>query len=118
MLNALPQFKAIGVSNVWIPPACKAAGGPQGNGYDIYDLYDIGEFDQKGGVRTKWGDKEGLMRLVTKAKELGLGIYWDAVLNHKAGADTTETVEVVECDFDGGFSLKRLPLGYLTLSPT
>jgi hypothetical protein len=26
-----------------------------GNGYDIYDLYDLGEFDQKGAVPTKWG---------------------------------------------------------------
>jgi alpha-amylase len=98
LADALPQLKTIGVSNIWIPPACKASGGLEGNGYDIYDLYDVGEFDQKGGRRTKWGDKNSLMRLVEKAKELGVGIYWDAVLNHKAGADRTETVKVTEVD--------------------
>jgi alpha-amylase len=101
LLNALPQLKAIGVSNIWIPPACKASAGPEGNGYDIYDLYDLGEFDQKGGVRTKWGSKEQLIQLTVKAEELGVGVYFDAVLNHKAGADRTEVCKVVEVNAEG-----------------
>ena len=43
--NALEGLKAIGLDYVWIPPASKAAN-PRGNGYDVYDLYDLGEFDQ------------------------------------------------------------------------
>jgi alpha-amylase len=39
-----------------------------------------------------------LLELSHKAKELGVGLYWDAVLNHKAGADKTETCRVVEVD--------------------
>jgi alpha-amylase len=105
LLKALPQLKAIGVSNLWLPPACKASGGAEGNGYDIYDLWDLGEFDQKGSIRTKWGDKNELMQLTGKAKELGVGVYWDAVLNHKAGADRTEPVKVVEVDRYGQFCL-------------
>lgn len=65
-----------------IPPACKASS-QSGNGYDIYDLYDLGEFDQKGGVGTKWGTKKELVDLCKKANEIGVGIYFDAVLNHK-----------------------------------
>ena len=42
----LEQYKKIGISNLWIPPACKGAGGTKANGYDIYDLYDLGEFEQ------------------------------------------------------------------------
>ena len=45
LVNALESLKAIGINNVWIPPACKGAN-PRGNGYDVYDLYDLGEFDQ------------------------------------------------------------------------
>jgi alpha-amylase len=71
------QIKATGIDNIWVPPGCKASS-QSGNGYDIYDLYDLGEFDQKGGVGTKWGTKAELVKLVEKANEVGLGIYWDA----------------------------------------
>ena len=85
---------------MWIPPACKASS-PQGNGYDIYDLYDLGEFDQKGGTSTKWGTKEELIQLVNRSNETGIDIYWDGVLNHKAAADYTEKCQAVEVDPDG-----------------
>ena len=40
----------IGISAVWIPPAYK--GHEQADeGYGTYDLYDLGEFDQKGTIR-------------------------------------------------------------------
>lgn len=69
-----------------------------GNGYDIYDLYDLGEFDQKGATSTKWGSREELDELVKDAHEIGLGVYWDAVLNHKAGADYPEKCQAVKVD--------------------
>jgi alpha-amylase len=93
----VPKLKAIGINNIWLPPGCKAAN-PEGVGFDIYDLYDLGEFDQKGNRATKWGSKEDLMELSRIAKEHGVGLYWDAVLNHKAGADKTEKCRVVEVD--------------------
>jgi alpha-amylase len=96
-LGQVDALKGIGVSNIWLPPGCKAAS-PEGNGYDIYDLYDLGEFDQKGGVRTKWGTKDELLQLSHHAKEKGIGLYWDAVLNHKAGADNKEKTRVVKVD--------------------
>ena len=46
-----------GVNMIWLPPAYKGAGGPASVGYDVYDMYDLGEFDQKGAVRTKYGTK-------------------------------------------------------------
>lgn len=61
------------------PPGCKASS-QQGNGYDIYDLYDLGEFDQKGGVGTKWGTKEELLSLAKAGKEVGVGLYWYNIL--------------------------------------
>ena len=95
--SAVEGLKATGIDNIWIPPGCKASG-PEGNGYDIYDLYDLGEFDQKGTRSTKWGSKEELKQLCTMANEVGVGVYWDAVLNHKAAADHKEKCQAVEVD--------------------
>ena len=33
---------------VWLPPAYKGTGGGYDVGYGVYDMYDLGEFDQKG----------------------------------------------------------------------
>ncbi|KUL85532.1 hypothetical protein ZTR_08075 [Talaromyces verruculosus] len=95
--SALSDLKEIGIDNLLLPPGCKAMH-PSGNGYDIYDLYDLGEFDQKGSVATKWGSKQDLLSLGQAAEELGMGVYWDAVLNHKAGADRKEKCLAVTVD--------------------
>ncbi|KAL4917772.1 glycoside hydrolase superfamily [Aspergillus aurantiobrunneus] len=97
LCQALPTLKAMGVDNIWIPPGCKAMS-PSSNGYDIYDLYDLGEFDQKGSRSTKWGTKKELQNLASRAQDLDIGIYWDAVLNHKAGADASERFLAVKVD--------------------
>jgi alpha-amylase len=85
---------------IWLPPGSKAAHAT-GNGYDAYDLWDLGEFDQKGTRRTKWGTKEELLELSRVAKQHGIGLMWDAVLNHKAAADGVEDVMAVKCDPQG-----------------
>lgn len=97
---ALPSLRDAGVDNIWIPPGCKGMD-PSGTGYDIYDLYDLGEFDQKGSISTRWGPKEDLQALTVAARDVGIGIYWDAVLNHKAGADFTEQLSTVKVDPNG-----------------
>lgn len=89
----------IGVTAVWIPPACK---GTKSNdvGYGIYDLYDLGEFDQKGTVRTKYGTKEELKTAIDELHKYKISVYFDAVMNHKAGADYTEKFLAKEVDPD------------------
>lgn len=95
--KALPDLDSIGIDNIWLPPGCKG-GSSTSNGYDIYDLYDLGEFEQKGTRATKWGTREDLSKLCEAAKANGIGLYWDAVLNHKAAADHTETCRAVKVD--------------------
>ena len=57
------HLQSVGITAVWIPPAYK--GTSQGDvGYGAYDLYDLGEFDQKGTVRTKYGTKNQLIAAV------------------------------------------------------
>jgi alpha-amylase len=98
--RALPDLKEIGIDNLLLPPGCKAMHA-SGNGYDIYDLYDLGEFDQKGTVATKWGTRDDLQRLAETAHQMDMGLYWDAVLNHKAGADYTERFRAVTVEPQG-----------------
>lgn len=105
--KAIPQLKATGVDNIWIPPACKASS-PSGNGYDVYDLYDLGEFDAKGSKSTKWGSKADLISLCQEARKHDVGIYFDAVLNHKAAADTKEKCRAVKVDPDSKMTTKHL----------
>lgn len=97
--NSLETLAGIGITSFWLPPGCKA-NSPQGNGYDCYDLWDLGEFDQKWTRATKWGSREELNEMMAKAKSLGVKIIWDAVLNHKTAGDATEECWAVECDKD------------------
>lgn len=93
--NDATNLKNLGVTAVWIPPAYK--GSSQADvGYGTYDLYDLGEFNQKGTVRTKYGTKSQLISAVDKLHNNGIQVYGDVVLNHKMGADGTETVWAVE----------------------
>ena len=40
-------LKDIGITAVWFPPVYKCASGAYSVGYDPYDLFDLGEFNQK-----------------------------------------------------------------------
>lgn len=92
-----PRLKEIGITSVWIPPVTKAST-PDNNGYAIYDLYDLGEFDQKGSVRTKFGTKQELLEAIDACHNVGIKVFVDVVMNHKAGADETEVIQVIEVD--------------------
>lgn len=85
----------IGISELWLPPAYKAAGGIDDTGYGVYDLYDLGEFDQKGSIRTKYGTKDEYLSAIYALHSNNIKVYADIVLNHKVGADETE--EVLAC---------------------
>ncbi|KAG8696369.1 hypothetical protein FRC09_008547, partial [Ceratobasidium sp. 395] len=78
--NEVPRLKELGVTQVWLPPPHKAMR-PKGQGYDAYDLWDLGEFNQKGTIATRWGTKQELIQAIRVAKEHGIDVLIDAVLN-------------------------------------
>lgn len=84
------KLKKLGIDALWIPPCYKAMGGANSVGYDAYDLFDLGEFDQKGSLPTKYGTRGELLTAIRVAHKHGLDILADVVLNHKAGADERE----------------------------
>lgn len=95
LIERAPELKSKGIDALWIPPVTKGQS-PDDTGYGVYDLYDLGEFNQKGAVRTKYGTKEELLEAVAACVQHGLAVYVDLVMNHKAGADETEVFKVVE----------------------
>lgn len=93
----VPELKEKGITSIWIPPVTKAIS-PENSGYAPYDLFDLGEFNQKGSIQTKYGTKQELIEAIAACKNFGIKIYIDVVMNHKAGADETEYINVIEVD--------------------
>ena len=85
-----------GFTSVWLPPAYKGFGGTNDVGYGVYDLFDFGEFDQKGTVRTKYGTKEEYETCIESAHDAGIEVYADVVVNHKMGADYRQLLHNVQ----------------------
>ena len=92
------HLENIGVSHLWLPPAYKGASGKTDVGYGVYDLYDLGEFDQKGSIPTKYGTKDEYIEAIRILRENNIKVLADIVLNHKMGADETEIVLAVQDD--------------------
>lgn len=92
------QIAGIGITDLWLPPAYKGASGGYSVGYDSYDLFDLGEFDQKGSRATKYGDKEALALAANRLRDNGVRVIYDVVFNHKLGADEKEQVHVYKAD--------------------
>ncbi|MEO6949176.1 MAG: alpha-amylase [Ginsengibacter sp.] len=93
-----PHLKELGFSTIWFPPAFKCTSGGYGVGYGVYDLYDLGEFDQKGSIRTKYGTRQEYVDAINAVHASGMRAMVDIVLNHKAGGDEKEKIKVVKVD--------------------
>lgn len=100
LTRGLSALKGLGVSSIWLPPGCKA-NDPKSNGYDCYDLWDLGEFNQKWTRSTKWGSREELRDLIRMAEAHDVDIIFDAILNHKTAGDATDESWAVEVDKEG-----------------
>lgn len=85
------ELRASGITSLWLPPAYKAHDG--GVGYAVYDMYDLGEFDQRGSVRTKYGTLAEYLDAIHALHAAGVHVYADTVLNHRMGGDAIERVK-------------------------
>ena len=85
-----PALADAGITSLWLPPAYKGAGGKHDVGYGVYDLFDLGEFDQKGSVRTRYGTRKEYLKAIDAARQANIQVYADVVFNHKMGADHPE----------------------------
>ena len=93
------ELADIGITALWLPPAYKGIGGKDEVGYGVYDVYDLGEFDQKGTIKTKYGSKDEYLNCIQVLNQAGIEAYADIVLNHKMGADMLQTIPANKVDW-------------------
>jgi len=101
-----PELSKAGITAVWIPPCYKGGAGGYDVGYGTYDLFDLGEFDQKGTVRTKYGTKKELLSAIKSARSNGIQVLADVVFNHKNGGDAVQQVWAQQVDWNN----RNLPI--------
>lgn len=92
LIKKAPELSKKGITSIWLPPAQKSAGGINDTGYGVYDLYDLGEFNQKGTIRTKYGTKDEYIACIKALQIAGIKVLADVVLNHRMGADETQDI--------------------------
>lgn len=90
--EAAAELAEQGITFAWLPPAYKGQAGIHDVGYGVYDTYDLGEFDQKGTIPTKYGTKEEYVEAIQALQAQGIQVLADIVLNHRMGADEQEKV--------------------------
>lgn len=71
IISKLDYLKELGVGIVWLSPVYSSPN--KDNGYDISDYYNIHE---------EFGTMEDMDELIRKAKEIGIKIIMDLVINH------------------------------------
>lgn len=84
----------LGFTGIWLPPAYKGSNGGYSIGYDTYDLFDLGEFDQKNSIATKYGNKAEYLKAIEELHLHHIMVIADTVFNHKAGGDELEQIKV------------------------
>ncbi|MBE2281296.1 MAG: T9SS type A sorting domain-containing protein [Ignavibacteriaceae bacterium] len=89
----VPRLASAGFSAVWFPSPAKGAGGGMSMGYDPYDHFDFGEFNQKGSRETRFGSKQELVNTIRTFHEAGIQVWADAVLRHMMGGELETNYE-------------------------
>ena len=82
-----PQLASAGFGAVWFPAPTKGAAGSLSMGYDIYDHYDFGEYNQKGSVETRFGSRQELSNAIAAYHANGIEVFADAVMGHMNGGE-------------------------------
>ena len=81
----IPEVAEAGYTSLWLPPPFKGASGTYSVGFDTFDRFDLGDKDQMGTIRTKYGTKAELLSLMRIAHRFGMKVYFDNVMAHCGG---------------------------------
>jgi hypothetical protein len=83
LADKMPELAEAGYTSLWLPPPTKGSGGLS-VGYDMFDPFDLGDRDQRGTIRTRYGTKAELLRMMRVAHRFGFRVYFDNIMNHRA----------------------------------
>ena len=81
----VPSWAGAGIDAIWLPPATKAQNGPFSMGYDPFDYYDFGSYNQMGSTETRFGSLSEIQNLISTAHNNDLSVIADIVINHNSG---------------------------------
>jgi alpha-amylase len=83
------ELAEVGFTAIMYPPVSKTQSGrwPTGDGYGVFDQYDIGWKDQAGARETRFGDRERLQRSIAIARACGMDVYLDVVMHQQSGSN-------------------------------
>ncbi len=87
--SRLDELHELGIQYLWLPPLSKSCEG-QGSdamGYDAYDYYDLGDYDQKGSTRTLFGNSEELRQVISHAHERDMIVIAELLFSHCRGGE-------------------------------
>ncbi|WP_276812963.1 alpha-amylase [Faecalibaculum rodentium] len=97
--EAAQGLREAGFTKVWLPPAYKGQAGRTDTGYGVYDMYDLGEFNAKGTVKTKYGARQEYLDAVNALRNAKIDVVADIVFNHRMGSDATETIQATNMNW-------------------
>lgn len=75
-------MKSAGFTGLWVPAPSKGNFGIIDMGYGVFDHYDLGNYNQKGTVETRFGSRSELESMITKMHSNNISVYADIILNH------------------------------------
>lgn len=87
LAHLAPRLASAGFGGIWFPSPAKGAAGALSMGYDPYDHFDFGEYNQKGSVETRFGSRAELIAAINAYHSVGMQVYADAVMNHMSGGE-------------------------------
>lgn len=90
-----PRIGAAGFGAIWFPSPVKGQAGGFSMGYDPYDHYDFGEYNQKGTVETRFGSRQELINSINAFHAVGVQVFADAVMGHMNGAEQRVPVDCI-----------------------
>ena len=83
VLTKVSDLATSGFTKVYLPPPSKGESGGYSMGYDVFDHYDLGEYDQSPrGVGTRFGSKAQLTNLIHAFIATNIEPVADIVMNH------------------------------------
>jgi hypothetical protein len=83
MIDRAPDLFMAGYGAVWTPPPGRGDTSDFTVGYDVYDRFDLGQWDK----HTLYGTETSLKRTADMVHRAGLDLHVDFVLNHNGYSD-------------------------------
>jgi len=83
--NELDKFTMI-----WMPPPQKCDSNTNSVGYDPFDYYDLGTYNEKFTTETRYGSEAELQACISALKSCSITPIIDLVFNHNKGGYSTE----------------------------